>query len=404
MIIDGIASVQGVFDSAAEYIESLHGLDISSYNNGQAIVNFEHLPDAAGPEGVIGKVLMGKRIYTADDCDDDRQFFFFKQAGGRPYLYVKVRIFDEAGHDQARAIAAIIRDGLMNKEPIMISYSIEGVNLVKEGPAIKEAVLKKLALTYKACLKCVQTGVISDSNSPVEYSQDDSKDSDPLKFLTVKSEMDIHGNVKVGPAIEFQFNPIEKADKNDELMLNALKLLLKVKVLKKALTAGGMNAAPSTLTGGAALQKEDKTLKKDLLPGGKADSSKPDDFDPESLKEGAAHEKEHTNNEDIAREIAMDHLKEDPKYYTKIKLIEKNQYHKSQALAMLRDFGSTKAKFNKAEFKEFVKTKMSDVSEDFLNHFVDLMDNYSIAIKKHAEPSFKLENLLVDLKSSIEDL
>jgi len=61
----------------------------------------------------------------------------------------------------------------------------------------------------------------------------------------------------------------------------------------------------------------------DKISGGKADKKNPSDFDAVALKEGTKHEMEHTDNHDIAREIAMDHLSEDPKYYDKLKEIEK---------------------------------------------------------------------------------
>jgi hypothetical protein len=63
--------------------------------------------------------------------------------------------------------------------------------------------------------------------------------------------------------------------------------------------------------------------KKDVLPGGRADDMSPVDFDPEHLDEGTQHELEHTTDKDMAREIAMDHLAEDPEYYKKLKEIEK---------------------------------------------------------------------------------
>lgn len=58
------------------------------------------------------------------------------------------------------------------------------------------------------------------------------------------------------------------------------------------------------------------------LPGGKADSYSPEDFDPEQLAKGIAVEMEHTNDEGVAREIAMDHLAEDPEYYKKLEVME----------------------------------------------------------------------------------
>jgi hypothetical protein len=64
-------------------------------------------------------------------------------------------------------------------------------------------------------------------------------------------------------------------------------------------------------------------VKKEKLIGGLGDNAKDDEFDPEELKMGIAHEMEHTNDEAVAKEIAADHLSENPRYYTDLKNIEK---------------------------------------------------------------------------------
>lgn len=64
------------------------------------------------------------------------------------------------------------------------------------------------------------------------------------------------------------------------------------------------------------------------LPGGHVRD--PDDFDAKQLRIGAKHEHEHTSDDDIASEIAMDHLSEDPDYYTKLKQVEKALPKKSK--------------------------------------------------------------------------
>lgn len=46
------------------------------------------------------------------------------------------------------------------------------------------------------------------------------------------------------------------------------------------------------------------------------------DFDPVALREGTEHELEHTDDRSIAKEIAMDHLAEDPRYYEKLRRME----------------------------------------------------------------------------------
>lgn len=69
------------------------------------------------------------------------------------------------------------------------------------------------------------------------------------------------------------------------------------------------------------LLSEDKH--EDDLEGGLADEDMPDDFDPKELKMGIKVEMEHTDDPDLAKEIAMDHLKEIPDYYTRLAKMEK---------------------------------------------------------------------------------
>jgi len=62
--------------------------------------------------------------------------------------------------------------------------------------------------------------------------------------------------------------------------------------------------------------------RRDFLKGGLADKSRVSDFDPEQLKRGIKVEMEHTKDPKIAREIAMDHLKEYPNYYAELGKME----------------------------------------------------------------------------------
>jgi len=57
---------------------------------------------------------------------------------------------------------------------------------------------------------------------------------------------------------------------------------------------------------------------KNKLPGGKGDSLSSQDVDQKELTMGMKVEKEHTKDDSLAREIALDHLAEDPHYYTKL--------------------------------------------------------------------------------------
>jgi hypothetical protein len=62
---------------------------------------------------------------------------------------------------------------------------------------------------------------------------------------------------------------------------------------------------------------------KEKLKGGKGDYRPDSDFDPKQLEIAIKHELEHTKDKDVAKEIAKDHLSEDPNYYKKLKKIEK---------------------------------------------------------------------------------
>ncbi len=70
-------------------------------------------------------------------------------------------------------------------------------------------------------------------------------------------------------------------------------------------------------------QKAAAAAWRDRLPGGKADDRKPSEFSPRQLAKGEKHETEHTQERPLAREIAMDHLAEDPRYYDKLEKVEK---------------------------------------------------------------------------------
>lgn len=81
----------------------------------------------------------------------------------------------------------------------------------------------------------------------------------------------------------------------------------------------------------AATAELSRSVKKDLLPGGKADNLPDRDFSAPALAEGAKHEHEHTRDDQVAKEIAKDHLQEDPLYYEKIEKIEKGAEEEPKA-------------------------------------------------------------------------
>lgn len=74
----------------------------------------------------------------------------------------------------------------------------------------------------------------------------------------------------------------------------------------------------------------------DMIPGGFADEKDPSDFDPEALAKGIKVELEHTDDEDMAREIAMDHLTEFEFYYDALDLMEEIMKKSDDPIAVLK--------------------------------------------------------------------
>lgn len=61
-------------------------------------------------------------------------------------------------------------------------------------------------------------------------------------------------------------------------------------------------------------------LVEDLLPGGEGDGLDPAQFDRSEVAMGIHHEMEHTDDPRKALEIAIDHLAENPTYYSDLGL------------------------------------------------------------------------------------
>jgi hypothetical protein len=70
------------------------------------------------------------------------------------------------------------------------------------------------------------------------------------------------------------------------------------------------------------------------MKGGKGEHTNSDDVNADELTVGVATEMEHTDDASIAKDIAMDHLTEDPKYYTK--LIKAGLVDEPEALRLYR--------------------------------------------------------------------
>lgn len=77
-------------------------------------------------------------------------------------------------------------------------------------------------------------------------------------------------------------------------------------------------------------------IAEDLIPGGKGDTTRPFEVDQNELKVGIEVEREHVGqNTPSATEIALDHLKENPKYYSV--LIKSGLVDEPEALKLAKE-------------------------------------------------------------------
>ena len=314
LIIDGVAASSAI-DSSGEIL-LIEGVDISDWQgeNPTGLVNWEHRSDTdVGHSAldIVGKIIYAKKIYDKSDCENDRQEMYWDKVG-LPFIYIICRLYDAAGHPAAIALAATMRDHLVNNEKILCRFSIEGSTLEKDGNVIKASVARRVALTVKPCNRQCDTGILEDPNAPEGFDKFPAgrKEAKDILESVDKHELQDPMYLKMG-AVEYDCNPLIPAH------------------LHKALTAGGGNCAPSVLTGGAALAREEFCTKKMTTA-------------------------------------------------------------KAEILSAIRDYGAKK-EFNKAEFKNFLKAQMPTASDDFLDHFTNLVDDYRVKVKKAAEEIVNLQ-------------
>jgi hypothetical protein len=296
LLLDGVFASEAI-DSSGEILD-IDGLDISDFDEGKGVANYEHKGHEGNTNGeeIVGKIVYSHKVFEASDCTNDRERMFWDKVK-LPFLYGVVRLYDGAGHEGAKALAAIVRDSHANEEPIVVGFSIEGSTLEKDKNTnrLKSTIAKRVALTLRPCNKTAVSGLLADPNAPEGY------EKHPVK-------PDLLAMVPMGKQ-----TATKKGEHDDSrfMRLGGSEAIYGSDITK-AMSAGSYGAAPGTLTGGAALQVEDRTLK------------------------------------------AMAH-------------------------AAYRDWDRV------TPFKKFLKTQMPEASDEFINHFSDIVDRHLFRVRKAVE-------------------
>ena len=259
--LEGIFSVETP-DTAGEILD-VKGADISDLQSGNASLNTEHIApsdaensemhkdeggkesdDFKGFQSIIGRVINAKKIFSDSDCDSDRELAAWKKFQ-KPMIYGSVEIFDgEDAHPNARAAASIARMFHKAGAGPRISLSVEGATVKREGNLLKQTVIKHMAGTLKPANRAATIDIVKDDNTPSVAKSMSQKTTEgafePLRKSIAMSDMQYIPETIVLTGIDAIAAQFAGALQN----------------LRKTLTAGGTNAAPGSLSGGSALQKE----------------------------------------------------------------------------------------------------------------------------------------------------
>lgn len=200
---------------------------------------------------------------------------------------------------------------------------------------------------------------------PVSVFRNDEKDYDVVHIQVVGEQLH-KANMAVSEVLEVN-NPhpdykphitLAYVNKGAGKRFDGLKDFVGQKVKLGKIVIDGPNIEPKAL---------DLQERVDHLAGGKADKMTEADFDQKQLEDGARHELEHTKNIELAREIAMDHLAEDPNYYEHLKAVEASKKRckhtkggywcgRCEPLKESLDYSSSKTAYLIEDFEDYLLT------------------------------------------------
>jgi len=143
--IDMIAGSQ-IRDTQGEML-SVEGADISELQSGNGRLNDNH---GKGFFNSIGRVTGAKKIMKSEDCDGERQKYYWEKVKA-PFIYVTGVLYDDDDHPNAKAAAAILRNIHRADTPLKLKASVEG-GVVARGIAdsnlLARTKIHSVALTF----------------------------------------------------------------------------------------------------------------------------------------------------------------------------------------------------------------------------------------------------------------
>jgi hypothetical protein len=270
--IDMIAGSQ-LRDTQGEML-SVEGADITDLQMGKGRFNDNH---GKGFFNSIGRITTAKKIFKEEDCEDERQKYFWEKVKA-PYIYVRGVLYDDDEHPNAKAAAAILRNIHKADCPLKLKASVEGGVLARgiADPAqLARTKIHSVALTFTPANQATLVEPVSldktghseeEDNLLIESVKHLAKTNVPsFRYITRRASAERiaqnFGKIQdLTRQMGFDMNLDQYTP--DELVQKALQDKItqnvnKISELVKALTAGyGGAGAPTSRSGGSVLQAE----------------------------------------------------------------------------------------------------------------------------------------------------
>ena len=347
-------AASGCTDTQAEQLlvgatEEGDGIDISDFEAGLAPINWNHV-QADDKKVAPAQEIVGRVLSGRKILrEEDCQNEFERQQWQNtktPFVSVVCRLYDAAGHAGAQAIAAIMRGDHAAGQKQMCRLSVEGSTTHRAGNRLLSSVAKALAVTICPANRVCDTAIISDSEAPPGF------DPSPLKEdgVDLLSDLVEKGEEFVDP-LRTRLGQYE----TNYVVLN-----------EETIQKSELETFSNKLT---------LILKSRLF---KAISAGSYGSAPSSLSGGSSLQVEDRSLKARLRRAVTEY--------------------------------KPKGRFDKAEFKVIAKAYLPDCSDDYLNHFADIAQDYHVRLGKSEQSLpfesllYKCESLIIDLRKSIDDL
>jgi len=126
---------------------SVEGADISDLEAGRGRFNDNH---GKGFFNSVGRITEAKKIFKAEDCETDRQKYYWEKIKA-PYIYVRGKLYNDEDHPNAKAAAAIMRNIHREDAPLAMKASVEGgvvARGIKDQTRLARTKIHSVALTF----------------------------------------------------------------------------------------------------------------------------------------------------------------------------------------------------------------------------------------------------------------